>query len=68
MTEEYYDIISDAWKLMHKYINGKDTDEFWKNVRHDSDEIYRKHGMTPFVRDIIRDVVKELHDKIGGKE
>ena len=68
MTEEYYDVISDAWKLMHKHIDGSDTDEYWKEIIFETKEISKKHGETPFVRSMMNDIVSELHRIRTGKE
>lgn len=66
MSEEelrqHYEIITDCWKLMKKYHNPDDTDEYWEALIREGQKIYEKYK-TEYAKREVLNVIEELDGK-----
>jgi hypothetical protein len=53
---EIHNFINDLWAYLKKYAHTPDTDpDFWHNVIHDADVIWKKYGQDDMVGKMIVD-------------
>ena len=51
--KECYTIINESWKLIRKYSNQKQDDEFWSNIVNDTSKLIQDHNSDPFAKNVV---------------
>lgn len=57
---KYYRPIVDVWKYFRKYSAPVDSDEFWKLLVTEGNELSRRHGETDFVCGLVGVAQQEI--------
>lgn len=67
--KEHFEIYTICWQLFKKYANPESTTEYWKALTAEAESIYKKHGSTKFVYEMLRTTMDELQRlEKNGKE
>ena len=71
MTDEYlkniYSQLNDYWKLLRKYKDVKNTDEYWHNLCGEASNLYKSHG-TQFSYDLCYTFLHLLSEQKGEEK
>ena len=51
--KEIYCTFNESWKLIRKYSNQKQDDEFWDKFVDETSELVRKHHSSQFAKNIV---------------
>lgn len=62
----YFDLYKDIWSWHKKYSSVENSDEYWKQVLAEGEQIQKKYNNCQFVTDLMMTVIGELERK--GKE
>lgn len=64
-----YDMFTATWRFFRKYVNVQTTDEYWRDLTDDGDQLVKRFGNGRFIRDVVLAVIMELErrSKGGGK-
>ena len=60
ILKNYYTIYTDCWMFFKKYSDPKDSDEYWRAVACEANDLYKKHGEVAFSEKVIGDTLDEL--------
>lgn len=62
LMRNYIAVIKDYWNLFRKYSEVSLSDEYWKNLTNDANEIYKLHGKHRFSLAMSNLVLNELEN------
>ena len=62
MLKNYYTIYTDCWMFFKKYSDPKDSDEYWKAMTEEANEMHIRHGEVDFSEKILGLVMDELNE------
>ena len=63
-----YNVFTDCWRFYKKYVETKITDEYWKNMISESEQIAKKYNDSKFVTDLLVVTCDELQRRMKGKK
>ncbi len=55
-----YNAYTDCWRFYKKHVEAKITDEYWKNMINESEQIAKKYNDSKFVVDLLVVTCDEL--------
>ncbi len=61
-----YNLFTDCWRFYKKYVDVKDTDEFWESVIAESGELSKKYDNDRFAIELMAAVIKKLDRRAKG--